>query len=437
MGRLLRGSRLFGESLWLALAQGGGIVARLAGVKALTTILTPSAYGEATLLLGIAAFGTNVFCLPVLQASLRFYPDAISAGRLPAFRALIGRSLAVALVALLAALGIGAVIYDATGPGHLSGAAIACLAALLVADTARMFESGLLNAARRQRAFSLWTLLDAIARPACAVAAALVFAATGTGVIAGNVAGCLLASLPFLPLLETSRKHPGSGEGNDEAWRSETRAALRRFVGPLVPFALLGWVIGIGDRYVIAALAGTAAAGLYGAAYGLASQPFLALSALGVAAVRPILFAAAANGDGRTVARTVRRFALVVAALGATGVIIVALLSRPIMRLLTGPAFVEASPLLVWIAAGYALQCLQYVFETILYARRATGRLMVIQAIGAATAVALYATLIPKYGAMGAAWATFGSFVASSLTSVVLSGGLPVLRGGDARISPR
>src|SRR5262249_45575330 len=151
---------------------------------------------------------------PLLQASLRFYPDAAAAGRLGPFRRLMIRRLAAALAVLLGVLALGVAVYDAKGLGTITVWATIAVAALLVADTARMFESGLLNAARRQRAFSLWSLLDAWARPAGAVVAVLVLSASGTGVIAGTCAGCVLAALPFLRLREAA-------EGReDDAWQS-------------------------------------------------------------------------------------------------------------------------------------------------------------------------------------------------------------------------
>ena len=71
----------------------------------------------------------------------------------------------------------------------------------------------------------------------------------------------------------------------------------------------------------------------------------------------------------------------------------------------------------------------QQAFEIILYAHRGSKRLVALQATAAATAAVLYFLLIPRYGGLGAALGTLGTFVITSALAFVLSGAWRKLAG--------
>src|SRR6185436_19390180 len=166
------------------------------------------------------------------------------------------------------------------------------------------------------------------------------------------------------------------------------------------------WIVGLADRYVLAITAGTAAVGVYSAVYGIGSQGFLALGTVGLTVYRPLYFGAVDAHDQRRGRRVLGLWLVTILGGSLAGVAALYALGGPLARIGLGAAFQSGAPLLPWIGAAYALQCLQTVFEVLFYAKHKTASLLSVQIAGAATALVLYAILIPRYGAFGAVLAT-------------------------------
>jgi O-antigen/teichoic acid export membrane protein len=418
---LPRGSeraRVVGEGLWVATGQALTLAGRFAGIRVLTGLITPEMYGEVSLLAGAAALVAGVVCTPIIQGTVRFYPDAVRDGVPGAHRGMTRRYLDVGSftsAAILLAGGLAWSMSSGRGPGPW---AYLFLSLGFLAETSRNYETGLLNAARRQAASSLWTALEAWTRPLAAALGVIVAGATSTIVLVGYAAGSLGANLLF----SRARVRPGAADPEAEAaWRLRAAGAFRSFAAPLVPLGLLGWAFNLGDRYVLASAAGAEATGLYAAAYGLASMPFLALSGVLVSTLRPVLFEAVAAGDRRRERRVLATWIAATCAVGAAGVALLAGVGPWLVRLALGPEFRVSAPLLPWIGAAYAIQALQNVFETRIYARKRTEGFVVLHVASAAVAMTMYLVLIPSLGGMGAALGTVGGMTASCLASIALA----------------
>ena len=206
------------------------------------------------------------------------------------------------------------------------------------------------------------------------------------------------------------------------------REHVVRYALPLVPSGALAWVVGLGDRYFLAGLSGKGAAGVYGAAYGLVGQPFILVAGILAQTLRPLLFDAVTAGDRAKARKIVLAWLAVMGALGAAGVAGVAVLGRFLVSLALGPSFQGAASFVTWIAAAHALLGIEYAFDAMMYARRRTGRVMAVQVVGAVVALGLYAILIPRWGATGAAVATFAAMAAMCASGAALAG-LPWLLG--------
>ena len=414
------------EGVWVATGQAVVVLAGLAGTRVLTTILPPATYGEVSLVTGLGALGAGLFCAPFHQAALRSFPDAREAGKIGALRGLASwflRRGVVAVALLLAAASAGWALARSGSPALT---VFIAAAAVVAADAWRNFESGFLNGARRQREFAVRTSLDAIARPVAATALALALGPLALHVVAGYAIGSLAVGVLL-------RRHVVSGAGPDagaeDPWAVSHRTAFWRYAAPLIPLAGLNWMMSMGDRYVLAGHWGAGAVGIYAAAYALGSQPFIAANALIHTTLRPVLYDAVARGDAAKERRTLRVWFLVVGGIAAGGWMLTTLLAKVLCAVLLGPAYAGAAELLPWIAAAYALQMIQQAFEIILYAHGGSRRLVALQATAAAAATLFYFVLIPRYGALGAALGTLGTFVITSALAFVLSGAWRRLAG--------
>ncbi len=137
---------------------------------------------------------------------------------------------------------------------------------------------------------------------------------------------------------------------------------------PLVPLGLIGWANGLGDRYLIGGLLGVTEAGVYAAAYGLASRPLLMLGGTIELFVRPIYQSAVSAADHSKASRVLLMWFAAVIGAGAMSVLLIAVLRDELARLLLGAQYRSGAELMPWIAGGYMLLTIAQVFERICYA---------------------------------------------------------------------
>jgi hypothetical protein len=105
----LSGRQLVREGGWVASGQIVAVAARIAGLRLITELVSPQVFGEVVLLLGLAALGTNMFCLSVLMAMGRYFPDAARGRRVGALRLLLRDLLVPRTLAVAGLLAIGGV----------------------------------------------------------------------------------------------------------------------------------------------------------------------------------------------------------------------------------------------------------------------------------------------------------------------------------------
>lgn len=184
------------------------------------------------------------------------------------------------------------------------------------------------------------------------------------------------------------------------------RASLRSLAARAPVFALsavcatLYWRI---DVFVLARLRGIAEVGYYTAAYRILDLAVLLPQSL-CQAVFPRIAADAAGEAGRR--GSVLRSLLL---LTAPAAVVVALLARPLLRLLYGADFALAAPvlaLLIWTSLPYAWN--RYHACVLVATERQDVDLSINAGLLAAN-VALNLVLIPRHGAMGAAFVTLAT----------------------------
>lgn len=426
--RSLWGRRVVRDGGWIAAGQVFSVVARLAGLRLLTELLAPERYAEVVLLVGLATLGANVLCAPFLESTLRFYPEAARAGTVAVLRQMLGSMLRWRTAVVAGALVIGGIAWTLLYEPVPGAGAFFLLACFLALDQWRAFEQALLNAARRQSIFSLWTMLDVWLRPLLAAGAVVLIGSEATNVLLGYGLAVLLGNLVFRRFAVRPAEVPSASDIAN--WQAGTKVEIVRYATPLIPLAVLGWVMTLSDRYLVAGLVSVSEAGIYAAAYGLASQPFITLAGVLSRTLRPVFNEAVAQGNVRRQQQTLLLWLTAAAAVLVSGLGLLIVFSTWLVELVLAEAFWDAVRFLPWIGASYVIQGLQQAFEAVIFAQRRTRRFLVVWSISSATALTLYLLWIPAYGAMGAAWATFAALCASFVTTVVLSGVLPRLLQG-------
>jgi O-antigen/teichoic acid export membrane protein len=234
--------------------------------------------GAVALALGVVTLAHGVAVGPLMQAVLRFYPELAQTGHAGQLRRAALAALRNPVLLALAALALSAAGWTVFHPQDAWLGAFAV--ALFVAEAARSVEITFLNAARRQREMAFLITADAWMRPLAAVMLVWVFGASSAAVMAGYLAGCLLALTGFwLVVWARGGSDRGPASGTLSPLAGDILPRLWTYALPLTALPVVGWVSGQADRYLVGSMAGVTAAGVYAALYGLARRPFLMFSA--------------------------------------------------------------------------------------------------------------------------------------------------------------
>lgn len=397
------------EASWVVAGQVMTAIAGLVGVRVLTELATTQIMGKVSLLLGIFAIVRNVFVAPIGNVQIRFHPENAAAGRVVWFTGEIRRltfagAFAMTLV-LLAAISVWKLLDPAVPAGVLMVLAVAYSGF----DAARSVRMNQLQADRRRQATAVWTSAEAwlvFIGPALAI----LLQRTTESYLAGQAVASLAALLVFGVLLLPAQPPDARPAPVDS--RAELLQCVRRYGLPFVPLAVVTWISNLGDRYIIGSILGDAQVGLYAAAYGLASRPFLMVGGILSGFARPILFEAEGRGDRRKGARVFWMWLAMTVLVSGAGILAFGLMGPLVARALLAPAFRHEQTTLIflWVAGGYAFANISLVFENRILSLGLSRSLLFPAIAGAAVNIALNFFFIPRWQMTGAAAATTVSF---------------------------
>lgn len=369
----------------------------LAGVRLVTEFVPPAVFGTVALAIGIVALAQGLSAGALMQGVLRLYPECVANGTAAALRRASFSALRLPVLLSMAALLIGLTAW--TWRANESPWLGVLAASLLVVEVARSVEITHLNAARRQRGMALLSIADAWLRPALAVLVVWAFGSSAAAVLGGYLAG---AVAPLLAMYLSCGFDAGAGAAADVV---VLRERLWRYARPLVPLPLIGWMSAQFDRYLLAALVGLSAAGVYAALYGLASRPFLMLSAGLDLALRQVYYGHVSGGRRDAERRFLRLWFAAVLVPAVSMAVLIGLFHRELAWLLLAAEYRPHSHLMLWIASGYVLLAVSQVFERICYALHDTRSVALVQTAGAMLSIVVGLPLIRAFGLEGAAWA--------------------------------
>jgi O-antigen/teichoic acid export membrane protein len=192
-------------------------------------------------------------------------------------------------------------------------------------------------------------------------------------------------------------------------------APLVRGAVPLAGSAAVGMILSNFDLVIIGLWLGTAAAGVYGAAYRVVWLP-TALVVTYATALRPTIVRAEAAGP-EAAALVLARSHRSMAAVGIGGAVAGILLARPALDVLYGPAYAEAVRPFQVLTGALLLMLFSRPYRVLFVAARRPQWDFAILLGSAAVNVAATLALLPRLGMLGGAWATLASegvFLAAS-----------------------
>jgi O-antigen/teichoic acid export membrane protein len=293
-------------------------------------------------------------------------------------------------------VGAGLWIWQA----RVGASVVLTLAVFLFADVFRTFEIAMFGASRRQRPAALASASEALLKPLLVVAGVFLFGAR-IEVVLGAIASSMVVTLVGVYI--TARL---DNLGPGVALPSQIATEMRRYALPLIPIALLNWLTGVSDRYIIQWLShDLPSVGLYAAGYGLISQPFLILHGVAALTLRPVYFSAVSRNDQSHAAKTFRAWLVLSSSICVVATALIFVWRGSLVSTFLGPQYRGAVVVVPWIALGYLFYVIEQVLEQHLLAHKRTRAVLYTQAGGAAASVIVTVPLVASQGMVGAAYA--------------------------------
>jgi O-antigen/teichoic acid export membrane protein len=239
------------------------------------------------------------------------------------------------------------------------------------------------------------------------LAIGVAFALGGAGG-ASPLLGLALAPLAALPFILPGELREARGGTAD-------RARLKSYAVygyPIAASLALTVVLASTDRFLLAVYMDEAAVGAYHASYSIANRTLDVLFLWLGTAGQPALVMALERGGLERLKVAAREQLSTFLLIGLPAAAGVALVARPLSEVLLGEALrTAAASVTPWIALSALLFGLTaYYFGQAFTLGKKTKRLLIAMTIPAALNVVLNLILVPRFGLMGAAWATAASF---------------------------
>jgi O-antigen/teichoic acid export membrane protein len=383
--------------------------------------LSPAEYGAMTLLISLAGILAIIYHLGLDGALMRLHFDVEGRERARLYGTVTLFTLAFAgLSTLLLALVVGPFFEALTGdtPFIPLGALTLLLA---LAGALGYVPSTLFRASGQVERYLIVNLGAFGVSSVVSVLLVVVVGLGAAGVLAGQLLAAVLVAFVSLAIVQRLR-----------AWTID-RTALRqglRLGLPLLPHGVSAWALRLADRWLILLLIGLpalearAAVGVYSVGYQLGYVVSLVVVSFN-AAWSPYFYRLGSTTTGPAIHTEMTTLVFAGISVLAVGL---STLAPEIVAILTRPEYAEAADVLPVIAVASVAHGLYVMFVTVVFLAKATGRLAVITFVAAGVNIAANVLLIPSVGVIGAAWATFASYVFFAAATYVLARGLYPMR---------
>jgi O-antigen/teichoic acid export membrane protein len=392
---------------------GNGLSAILGflALRLYTELAPPDIYGKANLILGSLTLASQIAVQPIVSSQMRFHSEAAQAGNGDVFSAEALRYILLAAGALGAAATL--VLFFMLW-GDLSLATATGLSAglwMLLTGLRSTFMTRL-HAEQQMKRYMALRLFETVCTIVVTGLLLALFSPSPASFIIGQSAGFLGVLVFWI----WNRGGPVFRIFAFEAPNAGLWAKVTSYGLSFVPLGVLLWISGLADRYVLAALLGTAAAGKYFAAFVIAAAGFGILNGAMGDLFRPKLFAEANAGRHAQAHRVFVAWLATYLLIAVCGVIAVAVLGPFLVAFAIGEAYRDgAVGLLVIISVGFTISGVNTAMENRLLSYGHSGKLLAPVAAGAAANVILSFILISANGIPGAAQASCLSFAVQLL----------------------
>jgi O-antigen/teichoic acid export membrane protein len=285
--------RLSKEGLWVLFGQAMTMVGSIFGVRLLTELLTPAAYGELALGLTVAMLVNQTVLGPLGSGASRFFTPAQECSDVGGFLRAVRRStlLATGIIAIMSALlTLGLLLTRHTGWMAIAVTSFAC--ATLGGYNGIL--NGIQNAARQRSIVALHQAMDSWARTLIAAGLALVWARTSEVVMVGySLATGLVLASQYAFFRKVIRAN--------QSWLDEKRWQNQIFAysWPMAVTGIASWGHLASQRWALELFGRTEDVGHFSVVFQIGYTPFSLAGSLIMTILAPVIFSRAGDGSDK------------------------------------------------------------------------------------------------------------------------------------------
>jgi O-antigen/teichoic acid export membrane protein len=284
--------RLCREGLWVTLGQAAAVAGGLVGVRLLTELMEPAAYGELALGMTVATLVNQAVLGPLGNGATRFYAPACEAGDLSGYLTAVRRMVSSATAWLILAgllLIVGLVIAGHTE--WLGLGASALVFALLSGHNSIL--NGIQNAARQRSVVALHQGMESWARFLAAAGLLILLGATSTMAMVGySIAVVLVLGSQYVFFRKTIPRKVTSAD-IENTWVER----IWRYSWPFATWGVFTWAQQASDRWALGLFATTKEVGLYAVLFLLGFYPMSMATGMAVQLLAPIFYQRAGDAS--------------------------------------------------------------------------------------------------------------------------------------------
>lgn len=339
--------RLSKEAFWIALGQAMAVVGSLVGVRILTGLLPPAAYGELALGMTIASLVNQTVFGPLGNGVTRFFAPAQEqddfGGYLNTVRRLMILATAIIFFLILFTY-IGLLVFGRT---EWIGIAIVALIFAIFSGYNSVL-SGIQNAARQRSVVALHRGIEPWARFLVASGLLLWLGCTSTVVMVGYVLALILIfGSQYIFILKIAHNNVSKAV-NRKKWQEH----ILKYSWPFATWGVFYWAQSSSDRWALGLFATTKEVGMYTVLFQLGYYPMSMATGMAMQFLAPILYQRAGDASNNQRSANIDSLCwrLTWLTMGVTGSTFLAvfLLHTQIFRIFVGKEYASISYLLPW-----------------------------------------------------------------------------------------
>lgn len=277
--------RLSKEGAWVVLGQTAAVVGSLVGVRLLTELLDPVAFGELALGMTVATLVNQTVLGPLGNGVTRFYAPAQEKGDIGGYLNAVRRLVlsATGIIALIILLTLTSLLF--AGRAEWIGIVSAALIFAILSGYNSILN-GIQNAARQRSVVALHQGIESWARFLIAAGLMVWMGATSTLAMCGYaIAVALVLGSQYVYLRKIV---PGRMSGADKKLHWEGQ--IWKYSWPFCTWGIFYWAQSASDRWALELFATTQEVGLYAVLFQLGYYPMSIVTGMAMQFFAPILY---------------------------------------------------------------------------------------------------------------------------------------------------